>query len=378
MEFKALEGLVDELIEAGPPYDPESMETLLRVRTKVDAVCTMAVGEFDTWGEWAPDGARNAASWVATKGRLPRAEAGRLVKRARALPRFPNCAEAWKRGELNGAYLDTLEKVRNHRTEEALERDEETLVGEGCRTGRFEDFVKLVGYWEQLADPDGTEEAAEERRNRRDVYLEPVGDMYLGQMTLDPISGAIVYDELKRLEEELFEADWKEARARLGYDPTASDLARTPSQRRADALVEMATRSRTAPPDGIRPAPLFSVLVDFPTLCGRICELAQGIAVTPGSLVPWMDRARIERAVYEPDNRVQVSATARLFTGATRRGIQLRDRECSHPYCDRPVLDCQVDHIQPFGQDGPTIQENGRLLCGYHNRLRNQRPPPPR
>ena len=378
MEFTALEGLVDELIEAGPPYDPESMETLLRVRTKVDALCTTAVGEFDTWGEWAPDGARNAAAWVATKGRLPRAEAGRLVKRARALPRFPSCAEAWRRGELNGAYLDVLEKVRNDRTEDALERDEETLVGEGCRTGRFEDFVKLVGYWEQLADPDGTEEAAEERRNRRDAYLVQVGDMWHGQMTFDPIGGAIFSNELGRLEQELFEEDWKAAGARLGHEPTVADITRTPGQRRCDALEEMARRSATAPPDGIPPKPLFSVLVDWPTLSGRICELAQGMALTPGSLVPWLDRADFERAVYQPDDRVQVSATARLFTGATRRGIQLRDRECTHPYCDRPAVDCQVDHIQPFGQDGPTTQENGRLLCGFHNRLRNQRPPPPR
>ncbi|HEY1988894.1 MAG TPA: HNH endonuclease signature motif containing protein, partial [Acidimicrobiales bacterium] len=71
-------------------------------------------------------------------------------------------------------------------------------------------------------------------------------------------------------------------------------------------------------------------------------------------------------------------ATARLFTGATRRGIQLRDRECTHPYCDRLAVDCEVDHIQPYGQNGPTIQQNGRLLCGFHNRLRNQRPPPQR
>ncbi|HEV3263933.1 MAG TPA: HNH endonuclease signature motif containing protein, partial [Acidimicrobiales bacterium] len=102
------------------------------------------------------------------------------------------------------------------------------------------------------------------------------------------------------------------------------------------------------------------------------------MALTPGSLVPWIDRADFERAVFEPPDRVQVSATARLFTGATRRGIQLRDRECTHPYCDRPAVDCQVDHIQPFGQDGPTTFENGRLLCGFHNRLRNQRPPPKR
>jgi hypothetical protein len=200
--------------------------------------------------------------------------------------------------------------------------------------------------------------------------------MYLGQMTLDPISGAIVADELKRLENERFEADWKEAKDRLGFEPTIFDLQRTPNQRRADALVEMATRSRTAPVDGKRPAPLFSALVDFPTLSGRVCELAQGIVITPGSLVPWLDSALIERAVFEPPDRVQVSAKARLFTGATRRGIELRDRECTHPYCDRPAADCQADHIQPFTDGGPTTQANGRLLCGFHNRLRHERPPP--
>jgi hypothetical protein len=174
----------------------------------------------------------------------------------------------------------------------------------------------------------------------------------------------------------LFEEDWKEARARLGFEPTVNDLSRTPSQRRADAAKEMATRSRTAPEHGRRPAPLFSILVDFETFCGRTCELAQGIAVTPGSLVPWLDRADFERAVNEPPDRVQVSETARFFTGATRRGLELRDRQCTHPYCDRPADICEADHIQPFSEGGLTVQSNGQMLCGLHNRLRNQRPPP--
>ncbi|HXA31454.1 MAG TPA: HNH endonuclease signature motif containing protein, partial [Acidimicrobiales bacterium] len=93
--------------------------------------------------------------------------------------------------------------------------------------------------------------------------------------------------------------------------------------------------------------------------------------------VPLLDEAYIERAVYRPDNRVEVSETTRLFTGATRRAIELRDRQCTHPYCDRPASDCQADHIIPYADDGPTNQENGRLLCGFHNRLRNGRPPPP-
>ena len=375
-KLDALEGLIDELFEEGPVSDPESMETLLRARSQFEAYVTASVGEFDKWGAWALDGARSAAAWVAKKGKLLRPEGRRLVRRGRALDHLPAAKKAWREGEIGAAHVDTLEGARNSRTQCTLEADEEVLVTQG-RTLCPEDFGKAVDYWAQLADPDGTEESAEERRNRRDVYVEPVGDMYLGQITLDPIGGAIFYDELHRLADELFVEDWKDARERLGHDPKASDLSRTPGQRRADALDEMAKRSRTAPPDGIAPRPLFNVMIDFPTL-GRVCELAQGMALTPGSLVPWLDRAVIERAVFEPPDRVLVSEKARLFTGAIRRGIQLRDRECTHPYCDRPAVDCQVDHIQPYTDGGPTTFANGRLLCGFHNRLRNQRPPPPR
>jgi hypothetical protein len=200
--------------------------------------------------------------------------------------------------------------------------------------------------------------------------------MWMGKITLDPLSGGIVSGELQRLERALFEADWAEAREALGREPTPSELPRTSAQRRADALVEMATRSRTAPADGRRPAPLFTVMVGYETLHGRVCELAQGTVVAPGSLIPWLDRADIERAVFGPGRRVEVGATTRLFTGATRRAIEVRDRQCTHPYCEGSTSDLQVDHIVPFAVGGPTTQENGRILCGFHNRLRNQRPPP--
>ena len=363
MDLDVLSENVEELIEDGPRYDPKSIKTLLGLRSQIDAYVTASVGEFDTWGEYGLDGARSAASWIAKAGNLPLAEAGRLVRRARNLRQLPEFAEAWKEGDINAAHLDVVAKARNSRTEDDLERDEKMLA-DYARTLPFPDFTRMMAYWEQLADPDGTEESAEERRNRRDVSLVKAGDMWLGKMTLDPIGGAIFANELNRLEQELFEAEWKDAGARLGHDPSVSDLSRTPSQRRADAAEEMAKRSATAPADGIPPRPLFDVLVDWPTLGGRTCELAQGMAVTPGSLVPWLDRADFERAVFEPPDRVQVSATARLFTGATRRGIQLRDRGCTHPYCDRPAVVCQVDHIQPFGQDGPTIFANADCSAG--------------
>jgi len=96
--------------------------------------------------------------------------------------------------------------------------------------------------------------------------------------------------------------------------------------------------------------------------------------VAPGALVPWLDAAYLERVVFAPERRVEVSATARLFTGATRRAVELRDRECVHPYCDVTSSRCQVDHRVPHRVGGPTTQENGQLLCGHHNRQREKQP----
>ncbi len=108
---------------------------------------------------------------------------------------------------------------------------------------------------------------------------------------------------------------------------------------------------------------------------GMICELADGAVVTPGSLVPWLDQAWVERVVFDGPSRViDVGVRQRLFSGATRRAVQVRDRECFHDLCDTPAADCDVDHIQPWAAGGPTIQANGRPACGFHNRARHRRP----
>ncbi|MBA2438044.1 MAG: DUF222 domain-containing protein [Acidimicrobiia bacterium] len=180
---------------------------------------------------------------------------------------------------------------------------------------------------------------------------------------------------LERIVDELFEADWAEARARLGEEATTADLARSPAQRRADALVEMARRAGSAPADGRRPEPLFTVLVGYETFAGRICQLANGSVVSPGSLVPWLDSAWVERVVFESPSRViDVGVARRLFSGATRRAVQVRDQECFHELCDEPADDCEIDHVEPWSAGGQTVAANGRVACGHHNRRRHRRP----
>ena len=100
--------------------------------------------------------------------------------------------------------------------------------------------------------------------------------------------------------------------------------------------------------------------------------------VAPGLLLKWLDRAYLERVVFEgPDRVMSIGERRRLFTGALRRAVALRDRECFNEFCEEPAEDCEIDHVQPWSEGGPTTQENGRAACGYHNRLLEKRRQPP-
>lgn len=376
MQLNALELALDGLLDSDPEQwaDGESVLQQERILAKFEALTCRSVAAFDASKEWQGDGAKSAASWIAMKARLPRAVVKRQVRLGRAAGAMPSFGAAWECGDISGFHIEAVDRVRRFETEDLLERDAAMLL-EHAETLAFTHFVRAMHYWEQHADPNGSELTAEMQRERRDAFLSPSFDgMWLGKMTLDPISGAIVGGELDRLEQQMFEEDWEKAKAANGgIEPTMSQLHRTQQQRRADALVEMATRSAAMPAGSRRPEPLFTVLVDYETLHGRICELAQGASVTPGSLLGWLDEAYIERAVFGLGKRVEVSERARFFSGATRRGLEIRDRECQHPLCDENVERCEADHIIPFSEGGLTVQENGRMLCRFHNRLRNNK-----
>ncbi len=387
MELEKFAEALDALVASGAANygDGESIVELHRLSSRLESFMTEATAAFEAGEQWAAEGAKTPASWISSRCRVPRAAAKRRVRLGRTLRHLPEVAGAWREGAIGTEAAQAIASARRHRTEASMARDEEMLVAQAAQMG-FEDFYRALSYWKQLADPDGACASDEERKASRNVFLETsFSGMWLGQMTLDPISGSIVAAELNRLERQFFEADCAEAKERLGKSARIDELARTSGQRRSDALVEMATRSASAPAEATRPAPLFSVFVGYETLHGRICELENATVLPPSALEPWMDSAYFERAIFSLGNRVDVSVRARLFSGGTRRAIELRDRICTHPHCYEPAESCQVDHIQTYAQGGPTTQENGRLLCGFHNRLRHQqerpgeqrqRPPP--
>jgi hypothetical protein len=374
-----IEGLVaelDGLVEADPDAlaDSDTVLELHRQLARLDAVASRASARWDAKQEWAPSGARSGAAWLAAATHIPRSEANRRLRLGRVLRHLPHTETAWLAGDISSAHVAALAAARTDELAAAMQRDEAALVAK-ARAQSFRVFTRDLDYWRLTNDPD-----SEDRRFKRQVdgrYLhlsQTFQNTWALDGSFDPINGSILADTLGRIERELFDQDWKEAAARLGRDPITAELQRTPAQRRADALVEMAIRARTAPKSGRRPEPLFTVTIGLPRF-EQLCELANGTVIPPGALVGYFTSAWIERVVFGPKSRVlDVGVRQRLFTGADRRAVEVRDRnQCFHDLCDDEAE--QIDHIQPFAWGGPTTQTNGRGACAFHNRQRHRGPP---
>ena len=374
-----LTAAVDGLLDVDPDTlaDTELAEAVVelhRQQARLAAAVTRITAAADARRVWADDGSRSCGAWMAHRCRLPIGPARAEVWLGRRLRTMPTAAEAFAAGDISVRHAMVLASLTRGRTAEYFVRDEALLV-DHARTMSWADFVRAIEYWRQHADPDGVERDADHDDALRRVHLSPGmrGTGILDGM-LTPLGHATVDAALRRVEQELFEADWAAARAEHGDAATACHLTRTPAQRRHDALVELARRAVAAPADGKRPRPLISVFVGYETFKGRICQLAGGTVVSPGTVASLLDEALIERVVFDGPSRVVDLGRARRFTGAVRRALEVRDQRCTHRGCEQPAERCQGDHVHAWTAGGTTTVDNGQLRCGFHNRWRWQHP----
>lgn len=191
---------------------------------------------------------------------------------------------------------------------------------------------------------------------------------------------------------------------------------RTADQRRADALVAICTaalsghpRTRVGPPVAD-----VKVTVSLDTLLGDLeapGELADYGPITPSVARAVAERAgaRFTRLVVHPDtgemlcvdpvtydSRDELVAHAhdppppiehsRACAGARsvdgrhpdpyrptvrqQRAVRARDPVCTFPGCSRPAAHCEVDHVTPYGDGGPTCPCNLRPACTRHHQAK--------
>jgi len=340
------------------PFDlHDAVLRLQRAASTVAVASARALVAWDDQRAWCGKGHRSAAHRLANDAHRSLRQARTELRRARQLEAMPAAATAVLAGRLSIDHVDLLGRAQRPWRDAVFAEHEGTLV-EQCAALRWDQASRLVDYWVQHVDAVAAEQADQVRTSDVHCWASTTfqGTVVIDAQ-LDPIGGAVFTTELERLERELWLAD----------QATGAD--RTSRQRRAAALVEMAARSAAMPEGSRRPAPLFTVLVGDQT-ARHLCELATSRTVLhPTELLGYLDAALVESVIFDGPTDVLAVSRRRTFTGALRRAIEVRDRECQHPSgCDTAAHLCDVDHIVPWSTGGVTHQRNGRLLCAPHNR----------
>ena len=192
----------------------------------------------------------------------------------------------------------------------------------------------------------------------------------------------------------------KEARNRAA-------LVETPQQRLADALVSVtraaaavegwlsggATGSASGGLEDLAPelhrsasdvrvppgAAQLLVVVPYDELLDRTAGrglLMDGTPVSPGELRRLACSADVVPVVLDGGSTiVDVGRAHRLAPPPLRLAVAVRDGGCAFPGCTVPIWHCDVHHIVPWQQGGPTNLANVVALCRTHHGLIEPAPP---
>lgn len=247
----------------------------------------IAIAEAD--GIWALEGSSTITGWVKNTTGATKTAAARDVRLARGIrDHLPGTGAALARGHISAEHAHILvrETTKTAQLRDELKKTEtgEKLLLDIAPTVDAGEFRKAVKHWATMADPRAEERAWREEAEKEAVFLAPTLGGYHLNGWLDPASG-------KALEVAL--------NAQMGRK--AKDDPRSPSQRRATALVTMAKSlldfGQLTPHARIRPH--ISVHVPFTTL-QALCN-ATGSSVPPRpQLMPGITAFDTQRALGGP------------------------------------------------------------------------------
>ena len=355
---------------------------LVEAKARIDGLLCTALSSAAVLGVPEAEGQRSMPAVVSARtGSDPRPVATDL-RLGSWLRDYPLFTEAIIAGSITRRHVEVLRTLDGPRTRGHLAEAQEYLI-DAARDCSWTDFVRAARYWELTFDPDGAEPI--EQRATRSCSLRKTADgSVTGRFQLDPIAGQALLSALEQQERRLFR------------DDAESGTARTASQRRADALVDVVSRG-AARPDGTVPAPLVHIVFGAGTLADRPsgsetqdslamnpddpafrCELVDGTPIHPDHALAGLAVAQqVRRLVLEADAEItDLGRRTRQFPPHLKQALLAAARgRCQIPGCDAPPGWLQADHIHPWHRDGPTSLGNGQILCDPHNKQKRDRLP---
>ena len=208
-------------------------------------------------------------------------------------------------------------------------------------------------------DADGFDRVAAENFELRSLDIsETMNGMYRLDGWLDPAGGAALKAAIETLAKQLGRNDQ-----------------RTPKQRRADSLVELAHHAmdRGALParNGVRPH--VSVHTTIEGLKGEVgaaaSHLQNGMPISNKTVQRLACDGTLHRVLKADSMVIDVGRAKRTAQPAQWRALKARYRTCAAPGCDRSIGWTYAHHIDFWERGGNTNINKMLPLCHHHHRL---------
>lgn len=332
-------------------------------------------------------GAVDTAGWLRGVAGVTRREALARTRTAEALGHLPEVGEALAGGRITHGHAQALTQIAlpadvdlsidsdvdfpttARRIAEAAQDNQQELI-RAAETMSVEEYRRFLRRWvDRAAGDDGAERDLRQRRRRSVTTFDGDDGMHGMRALLPADQFALFENELRRLAEARWRAEHPDA------DGVPATELSCP-QRNADALVDMARRSRQLGDNNGEPLGSHidvMVLIDAETLQRGVhehsrCELDDTTPLSPATARRLLCDADILTAALDrPSLTLDLGYSRRCANANLRRALIARDRTCTAPGCDRPHWMCEIHHIIPWAKGGPTNLDNLTLLCSKHH-----------
>lgn len=386
-------------------------------RRSLDAEAAVLVAAIDQRGLYARvDGHRTMAAFLRAELNCSTYDASMWRSLGKAVDGLDGVGSAWFDGRFGRGQATKLAKARNnHRVHDQLGPFVPILV-EQAEILDHAGFVKLVDVTVAQLDADGAHEQRDDAIEHRNAHVSAVGDgVVVSASGGDPLTAI----EMEAIFEKFTDAEYAEdvqcRNEMWGDDALLHELARTPRQRRHDAIVAIFRAAAEAKDSGMtgtpaqlvlnivvdantwaqvshdagiatetnlagrrvdpftgieRPADLLDELMADPsTLLDRRCESDTGVPLHAHDVLRAALSGHVRRVVVDAAGTViDMGRRSRLYTGSAREAATLLVTTCQHPGCRMPARWSQVDHNDEWvAQSGETTQANSNIECGPHN-----------
>ena len=368
----AVDALVDESIDDFSTHAlGADLIDIRRAADRLEAEFLRRLHRFDRAHGALADGGGGTVSWLRDHCALVWKAAAYRVRLARTLGELPATLDSARAGRASLSNVTMMAHLANDVGVEQVAPLESILVG-AAETLEPADMRTLTQATRLRLDPDGVLDADHRAHERRwfDCDQSYGGEWFLrGQ--LDAEGGALVQTMLDAITD----------------IPRPGDT-RSGSQRRADALVDLAAAQLRCGghPDVHGQRPHLTVTVSAETLRtggaqGQPAELAGVGPIHPETArriacdavrtvvtVAPPAAGSVSTVMRTPGVTLSVGRATRTIPVHIRTALCVRDRGCRFPGCDRPPAWTDGHHIIHWANGGPTQLDNLVSLCRPHHR----------